>query len=239
MIKNKVELIQLASYIRPEVKETASKEWVLYGQNNDFYDVIIDGYNNSPTNAAIIDSYSQMTYGLGLNIEQTIISKNDLRNATKDFVMFNECAFEVVYQKKKVVAMYHVPKQKIAPEKHTDGEIKGYYFCEDWQNTTKNVPQRFDAFGFGDKTKNEIVVFKDYQVGKFYYSDPTYLSAIPYIQLEQELANYYINHVKNGLSAGFIINMNGGMPSSEEQKGQIARAIKRIFCEQFPIIGTN
>ena len=227
MIKNNVEVIQLSSYIRPEVKETASKEWVLYGQNNDFYDVIIDGYNNSPTNAAIIDSYSQMTYGLGLNIQQNIISKNDLRNAVKDFVIFNECAFEVVYDKKKnVVAMYHIPKQKVAPEKHTDGEIKGYYFCEDWNNVTKFSPVRFDAFGFGDKKNNEIVVFKDYQVGKFYYSDPVYLSAIPYIQLETELANYYINHVKNGLSAGFIINMNGGMPESEEQKDKISRAIK-------------
>lgn len=227
MIKNNVEVIQLSSYIRPEIKETQSKEWVLYGNNNDFYDVIIDGYNNSPTNAAIIDSYSLMTYGLGLNIEQNIVSKNDLRNAVKDFVMFNECAFEVVYDKKKnVVALYHVPKQKVAPEKHTEGDIRGYYYCEDWTNVTKFIPKRFNAFGFGDKKENEIVVFRDYQVGKFYYSDPSYLSAIPYIQMEQELANYYINHIKNGLSAGFIINMNNGTPESEEQKDQIARAIK-------------
>lgn len=226
MIKNKVEVLQLSSYIRPEVKETTSKEWVLYGDKNGFYETIIDGYNNSPTNSAILDSYSLMAYGLGLNIEQNIVSKNDLRNAVKDFIIFNECAFEVAYVKGKVSAMYHIPKQKVAPEKQVDGEIKGYYFCENWSDVTKNVPVRFDAFGFGNKKNNEIVVFKDYQVGKFYYSDPAYLSALPYIQLEQELSNYYINHVKNGLSAGFVINMNGGQPESEEQKDQIARTIK-------------
>lgn len=226
MRKNNIEVIQLSSYIRPEIKESVTKEWVLYGDNNSFYQTIIDGYNNSPTNAAILDSYSLMAYGLGLNVEQNIISKNDLRSAVKDFIIFNECAFEIAYVKGQVSKMYHVPKQKVAPEKQEDGEIKGYYYCEDWSNVTKNPPKRFNAFGFGNKKENEIVVFKDYQVGKFYYSDPAYLSAMPYIQLEQELANYYINHIKNGLSAGFIINMNGGMPESEEQKDLISRAIK-------------
>ena len=39
-------------------KKALLKAWILNGEKNSFYKEIIDGYNNSPTNAAIISSYS-------------------------------------------------------------------------------------------------------------------------------------------------------------------------------------
>ena len=74
-----IEVFKLAEYVRPTIKENFIRKWVLNGVKNSFYQEIIDGYNNSPTNAAIISSYSLMTYGLGLNQQQNIISKSDLR----------------------------------------------------------------------------------------------------------------------------------------------------------------
>ena len=52
------------------------------------------------------------------------------------------------------------------------------------------------------------------------------MAALPYIQLENELSNYFVNHVKNGFSAGHVINMNMQEPD-DEMKGKIVADIKR------------
>jgi hypothetical protein len=218
-------VLQMASYVRPEIKESTYKEWVLNGDNNEFYQYIIDRYNGSPTNSAILDSYTRMTYGLGLNIDIPLFSKNEVRKIVKDFCLFGEASFELMYQKNKPVKAIHVPKQMVAPEKADDkGNITGYYYCYDWNKITTYEPKRFDAFKYGKgANRSEIVVIKDYQVGQFYFSNPAYLSAMPYAELEEEIANFFINHVKNKFMVSTIINVNNGIPESEEERKQIAR----------------
>ena len=221
-----IEVIRLAEYQRPTIKESIYQSWILNGDKNSFYKEIIDGYNNSPTNAAIISSYSLMTYGLGLNQQQNIISKSDLRKVCADLNLFGEASVEIQYKNKKAVKIYHVAKNKVVPSKQIDGEIKSWWYCEDWSQPRKYQPIEFDAFGFGNKSKNEIHVIRDYAFGQFYFANPQYLAALPYIQLENELSNYFVNHVKNGFSAGHVINMNMQEPN-DEMKGKIVADIKR------------
>ena len=221
-----IEIFKLAEYVRPTIKENFIQKWVLNGVKNSFYQEIIDGYNNSPTNAAIISSYSLMTYGLGLNQQQNIISKYDLRKVCADLNLFGEASVEIQYKNKKAVKIYHVPKNKIVPSKQIDGEIKSWWYCEDWSQQRKYQPIEFEAFGFGKKTNNEIHVIRDYAFGQFYFANPQYLAALPYIQLENELSNYFVNHVKNGFSAGHVINMNMQEPD-DEMKAKIVADIKR------------
>ena len=49
----KLQIINLSNYIRPEIREVSGKKWVLNGDKNSFYQIIIDAYNGSPTNSAI------------------------------------------------------------------------------------------------------------------------------------------------------------------------------------------
>ena len=221
-----IEVIKLAEYQRLTIKESIYQSWILNGDKNSFYKEIIDGYNNSPTNAAIISSYSLMTYGLGLNQQQNLISKSDLRKVCADLNLFGEASVEIQYKNKKAVKIYHVPKNKVVPSKQIDGEIRSWWYCEDWSQPRKYTPIEFDAFRFGNKSKNEIHVIRDYAFGQFYFANPNYLAALPYIQLENELSNYFVNHVKNGFSAGHVINMNMQEPD-DEMKGKIVADIKR------------
>ena len=221
-----IEVFKLSEYVRPTIKESSYEKWVLNGVKNSFYQEIIDGYNNSPTNAAIISSYSLMTYGLGLNQQQNIISKSDLRKVCADLNLFGEASVEIQYKNKKAVKIYHVPKNKVVPSKQIDGEIRSWWYCEDWSQSRKYQPIEFEAFGFGKKINNEIHVIRDYAFGQFYFANPQYLAALPYIQLENELSNYFVNHVKNGFSAGHVINMNMQEPD-DEMKGKIVADIKR------------
>jgi len=236
-----LEIIQLSNYIRPEVKEVMSKEYVLNGDKNSFYQYIIDRYNGSPTNRAIIDSYSQFIYGKGLTSKQMntkpvqyamigqILSKKNLKNVCQDYYLFGESSMELIYEKGTLKQILHIPKNQIVPNKMNDkGDIENYWYSLDFNNTRKYPPLQIPKFDNKDKKKNGsyIYIISNYQVGKTYFSDPSYLAALPYAELEEEIANYCINHIKNGLSFGHIFNMNNGEPESPEVKRKILAEIK-------------
>jgi hypothetical protein len=237
----KLQIINLSNYIRPEIKEVSGKKWVLNGDKNSFYQVIIDAYNGSPTNSAIIDSYAQFIYGKGLTSKDkarkpsewaaiiSLVSKKDLRKICKDFEMFGEASLEVKYLNGKIQRCFHVAKQRIAPEvANEEGDITGYYYSYDFANVNKYKPERMDAFGFGDGMgeRSEIYIIRDYQVGQFYYSNPSYVSGISWAKMEEEISNYSINHIQKGLSFGHIINMNAGVQESIETIQENTRQIR-------------
>jgi hypothetical protein len=233
--------IQLSNYIRPEIKEVQGKKWVLNGRNNEFYKTIIDAYNGSTTNSAIIDSYANFIYGKGIDSNEkltkpkewsalnTIFDKKELRKICKDFEMFGEASVEVKYLNNEVKKVYHIAKERVAPEvANEDGDITGYWYSYDFSNVQKYKPERYDAFGFGSGggERSEIYIIKDYQVGQFYYSNPSYVSGLSWAKFEEEFQNYCIKHIQNGLSFGYIINMNAGVQASEIEIMETTRRIR-------------
>jgi hypothetical protein len=228
-MQSNIKVVQLASYVRPEIREESGRKWVLNGVNNKFFNYVIDRYNGSPTNRAIIDSYNQMAFGFGLKDENIyqIISKKELKKVLKDYVLFGMAYFELTYKNGKVVKIFHTPAEKLAPSKaNENGDIDSYWYSYDWDNLNKYRPKQIDAYKFGKgSAKTEIFCIKDYEVGQFYFSNPSYLSGLPYAELEEEIANYCINHIKNGLSFGHVININSGKPESEEQLHEMSKGI--------------
>jgi hypothetical protein len=233
--------LQLSNYIRPEIKEVQGKKWVLNGRNNEFYKTIIDAYNGSTTNSAIIDSYANFIYGKGIDSNEkltkpkewsalnTIFDKKELRKICKDFEMFGEASVEVKYLNNEVRKVYHIAKERVAPEvANEDGDITGYWYSYDFSNVQKYKPERYDAFGFGSGggERSEIYIIRDYQVGQFYYSNPSYVSGLSWAKFEEEFQNYCIKHIQNGLSFGYIINMNAGVQASEIEIMESTRRIR-------------
>jgi hypothetical protein len=230
-----LEILQLSNYVRPEIKESASKDFVLNGDKNSFYQEIIDRYNGSATNRAIIDAYAQYIYGKGLTSNQKstkaiqfadilrILSKKDLKNVCQDYSLFGEASIEIIFKGGNVMQIKHTPKNCIVPNKMDEnGDVKSYWYSRDFAQPRKYEPLPIPAFGF-DTIKNgsAIYIISDYQVGKTYFSDPTYLSGMPYAVFEEEYSNFVVNHIKNGLSFGHIINFNDGADKTEEQKKAI------------------
>ena len=82
-MKENIVLLTLGNYVRPKIVENKSRNWVLNGKNNSFYQYIIDRYNGSPTNAAIINSYVDLIYGKGLRAKNA-----NTPQGLKDWVKF-------------------------------------------------------------------------------------------------------------------------------------------------------
>lgn len=233
-------IIQLSSHQSPIFKPTKEKNWMLNGKQNEGYDYVIDRYKYSPTNSAIIDSYANYIYGKGLtskySAEQasqwakvlTIINKDELKKICQDFALFEEASVEIILGKSgsDVVQINHLPKEKVMPSVvDENGEIKSYWYSYDWKDIKKYAPEEIPAFFVGTKDKKSVHVIKKYSISDFYFTRPSYFSGLNYAELEEEISIYCVNHIKNGLSAGHIINFNDGEPD-KEVKDAIERNVK-------------
>ena len=230
-------VIELSAYTSPVVTEDKRNDWVNYGEDNNYFQFLIDRYSNSATHSAVVNNISRLIYGKGLSALDaskkpndyaqmlTLFAANDLRRVIQDLYLLGQGAFQVHYDKghKNVVKVYHIPVQLLRPEKcDKDGNIVGYYYSDNWEDPKKFVPKRFDAFGEG-KSEIEILMIQPYSVGAKYFSRVDYQGALEYTVLEEKISEYLINEVSNGFSPTTIVNFNNGTPT-DEQKDEIARA---------------
>ena len=228
-----IHIVNLSSYTTPEIKEYNNREWVSYGEDNDYFQFLIDRYNGSPTNNAIINGISELIYGKGLDASdsgrkpdayaqmKSLFKKDDLRKATSDFKMMGQCAFQVIYSQdhQTINEVYHMPIETLRAEKcNDDGEIEAYYYAKSWSdvNANKETPTRIPAFGFSNEGI-EVLYIKPYRAGFYYYSPVDYQGGLQYCELEEEVANYHLNNIKNGMSPSMLINFNNGVPTEEER----------------------
>ena len=62
-IGNRISVIELSSYVKPEIVESYTEnKFISFGVNNSYYDYLADCYNTSPTNRAICNSIAGMIY---------------------------------------------------------------------------------------------------------------------------------------------------------------------------------
>jgi hypothetical protein len=231
-------IIELSAYTSPVVTEDKRNDWVNYGEDNNYFQFLIDRYSNSATHSAVVNNISRLIYGKGLSALDaskkpndyaqmlTLFTANDLRRVIQDLYLLGQGAFQVHYDKghKNVVKVYHIPVQLLRPEKcDKDGNIVGYYYSDNWEDPKKFVPKRFDAFGEG-KSEIEILMIQPYSVGAKYFSRVDYQGALEYTVLEEKISEYLINEVSNGFSPTTIVNFNNSIPS-DEQKDEIARSV--------------
>ena len=224
-------IVNLASYNRPKISEDKNRDWVEYGEDNDYYSYLIDLYTESTTNNAIINGITNMIYGKGLDAldnsskpdeyasMRSIFHDSCLRKVTLDLKLLGEGAFQVLYKKGQVVRAEHFPRQTLRAEKcNDDGEIEAYYYHNNWKEVKRSdKPKRIAAFGFGNGNEPEIKIVKKYVSGYDYYCPVDYQGGLAYAELESEIADYLINDVQNGFSGTKVVNFNNGIPDREKQ----------------------
>ncbi len=230
---NDLRVVNLSTYTSPQIVEKSNKEWVSYGADNNYFAYLIDRYNGSPTNNAIINGVSEMIYGKGLDAlnsnkkpEQyakmmSLFHKDCVRKLCYDLKLMGQCSMQVIYSKdrKTVAQVEHIPVENLRAEKCNDkGEIEAYYYSDDWSKVKKaDDCTRIPAFGYS--TENiEIVYVKPYRAGYKYYSSPDYQGGLQYAELEEEISNYHLNNILNGLAPSMLINFNNGTPNAEERQ---------------------
>jgi hypothetical protein len=224
------------------------KDWVQYGDDNNYFQYLIDRYNGSPTNNALINGVVDFVYGKGLDATDSarkpseyaamrgLFSKDCVKKLVADYKMMGQCAIQVIYSQdhNTIVEIEHIPIETLRAEKcNEEGEVEGYYYAKSWEEVAsrREQPVRIPAFGTS-REGLEVLYIKPYRAGFYYYSPVDYQGGLPYAELEEEIANFHINNIQNGLNPSMLINFNNGVPSEEERR-QIEMQIANKFS------GTN
>jgi len=244
-MKNKSDLsiVNLSTYTSPQVKEVRGKDFIEYGEDNNYFQYLIDRYNGSPTNNAIINGVSEMIYGKGLDATnsnkkpneyaqmKSLFNNDCTRKLCYDLKLMGQCAVQVIYSKdrSKIVQLEHMPIETLRAEKCNDkGQIEGYYYFSDWSKYKRgNELKRIPAFGTS-KEGLEIMYIKPYRAGFKYYSPVDYQGGTQYAELEEEISNFHLNNILNGLAPSMLINFNNGTPDPEQRE-----MIERRIYEKF------
>ena len=230
---NDLRIVNLSTYTSPKIKEVKNKDWVSYGEDNNYFQYLIDRYNGSPTNNAVINGISAMIFGKGLDATDSnkkpeqyaqmisLFNNDCVRKLAYDLKLMGQCAIQVIYSKdrKKIAQLEHMPVETIRAEKaNNEGEIEAYYYFKDWATIKPNdKPLRIPAFGTSNESI-EILYVKPYRAGFYYYSPVDYQGGLQYAELEEEISNFHLNNILNGMSPSMLINFNNGTPNAEERE---------------------
>jgi hypothetical protein len=229
--KSDIHILNLNSYEAPRVYEERNQDFVSIGDNNDYYQYVIDRYIGSTTNHAILNGVTNFVYGHGLDATdssekpeqyaqmRSLLKNKDLFRVVQDFVILGEGAFQVTYNtERKISKLTYFPRQTLRAEKCNDkGEIDAYYYHADWKEYRNGDKlKRIPVFDTSNEL-NEIFIVKKYVVGFHYYSLPSYSASMPYALLEEQISEYLINETQNGFSGTKVVNFNNGVPDKEKQ----------------------
>ncbi len=225
--------VNLSTYTSPEIKEVSGKDYIEYGADNNYFQYLIDRYNGSPTNNAAINGISQAIYGKGLNATNSsqkpneyaqmvsLFKKDVVRKLCYDLKLMGQCAVQIIYSKdrKTIAQLEHIPVETLRAEKcNEDGDVPAYYYFKDWANIKRSdEPLRIPAFGMS-RENIEILYIQPYKAGFYYYSPVDYQGGLQYAELEEEVSNYHLNNILNGLAPSMLINFNNGTPNQQERK---------------------
>jgi hypothetical protein len=230
---NELRVLNLSTYTSPKIVENKTDNFVAYGDDNNYFQFLIDRYNGSATNNAIINGMSEMIFGKGLDATDssrkpeayakmiTLFHDDCVRRLASDLKLMGNCAMQVIYSKdrKSIARVEHIPVETLRAEKCNEkGEIEAYYMHPDWSSYKKSdKPLRIEAFGYGN-APIQIYYIKPYKAGFKYYSPVDYQGGLQYAELEEEISNYHLNNIMNGLAPSMLINFNNGTPDPEQRQ---------------------
>jgi hypothetical protein len=231
----------------PEFKEARGKDWIMFGEKNDYPDYLLSLFNRSAKHNAIITGKSHYIKGNGftwergqLTPEQQINLETWLKNINPydtvndllfkvavDYEVFNGFALQVIPNKigTGISEIHHLDFSKLRIHKDKNKIL----YSRDWTKSR----QSFQDTGllclepFNPKTYSGIVYFKSYRPGTNVYPLPEYIGCISYIETDAEISNFHLNNIKNGFSGGTLISFNNGVPETDEQQRAIENKMKK------------
>lgn len=230
----------------PITKVNTSYNFVQWGKNNNFPELLLDLYNNSPVHHSAIDFEVQAVVGDGIDAEAMKLDNTQLyanyyqswdailRNITLDYFIFGCFALQIIKNRdNKTYSFYHFPMDKVRmTEFDEDGVITKYAISKDWNNLSQNSPMFIDAFDFRDESVLKqgtpyLYVYHSYSPTQDYYSSPQYQAAIQAIQADVQYCEYDLKTVTNNFTPAGMIVMNS--VETDEEKREVVQNIERMF----------
>ena len=255
-MKERLININLTNEVQPKSIEVNGADWIGYGDGeykNNYPQYLIDLYNNSATNSAIINATASMIAGEDFivedsdNLEQYVALKKFLAavNGTESaHELFVKLSFDLKLQgayainviwskdKTKIAELHHVPVEQVRiGVPNEDGKVPCYYLSTDWTQYRKKeyAPKHIAPFNMMDRSEGSQLLYSGlYSPAMELYHTPDYVASTNWIQIDNLTSDFHLNNITNGFSGSYFINFANGVPTREERV-QIERQIAKKF----------
>jgi hypothetical protein len=229
----------LSTYTIPVFEKDKNKDYVNYGEDNNYPAYLVDLFNRSAKHNAILTAKQKYTYGRGLKIKEGLVTDqaikaqaflvrpntfetlSDIFNKTVlDKRLYGGYALQIVWSKLsgKVAQVYHMDFAKI----RSNVDNTSFYYSDNWADYRPKVVE-YDAFNPEKREGVQILYYREYRPNLSTYPLPDYIGAIPYIESDVEVANFHRANLQNNFFFGGILNFNNGIPTDEEQRALVRR----------------
>jgi hypothetical protein len=227
----------------PTFTEAGRKDWINFGDDNLYPQYLVSLMDSSSKHNAIIKRKTDMSAGNGW--EETTGNATFIKNEfgkenlnkiayknSYDLNLYGGYSLLITWSKdrKSIARIQYLDFSKVRIAKEIDEKgdaerykrqeegVEFYYISSNWGNTRSSKPELVQ--GFSEKYNDvatQVVYVKEYRPGVEYYTLPGYISAIDWIQLDKEIANFHLNGALNGFTPSMAINFKTGIPTAEEQ----------------------
>ncbi len=241
--------VKMSKFQPSDIKPSFNLMYLNNGVNNCIYDRYRNAYNDSPTNASIINAFVNYMFGEGLinasedhataeelTVNQAKLSKyisqEDALLMSQDYKLYGGFACQVIYSYMKVpLRIEYIPIYKLAISfKQGTNEVDGYWFSWDWTNNFKYRPVLYPKFTGAYKDNDLEILVVRRPTAEPFFPIPDYFSGIPWAEVEGELANTGKSHFKNIFGAMTVINYNNGKMATVDLAKSEAKRIRDNYC---------
>ena len=228
------------------VTRDSAQGWVKFGIKNNYPQLMLDLYQNSPTHHAAINFGVQCIVGEGVDYEAMGLDGTQIfpnyqyswdtliRNIALDYMLYGSYGIQIIKNKdNKTFSFYHIPYEKLRCSPYDeDGVITSWWICNDWSAIGQNPPIQIEAIDMRDDSvikqgRPYIYVFKNYDPTMTYYQSPSYAAGIKAIQSELEYCNYDLKNIVNSFTPAGVLTLPE--VETQEEREAIIGDITRMF----------
>lgn len=226
----------------PAIQEKKGKDWIDFGSNNLYPDLLIELFNNSAMHHTSIEAKVDAVTGEGFRYfgDEIINSKGEtmdevFEKVATDYVLFGGYSLNVIWSRdgSTIAECYHLPFNNVrSGVMNEDEDVDHYYYSTNWAQFRKYKPVAYKSYSPTDNKgddANQIYYCFDYTVGNFYYPLPSYVGAINDIDTDARVSRFHRSNLQQGLAPSMMLTFKNGIPTADEQ-ANIWRDIERTFA---------
>jgi hypothetical protein len=218
---------------QPKFEEKKGRNYVEFGDRNNYSNYLISLYGESPKHGAIIKGKVNYIFGKGFeDVEKKANSKGEtynqiLKRAILDDELHGGFYLQVLWNALGNIAeVYHIEFQKVRASK----DLRKFYIKDDWNlSDFKEKAREYPAFNMNDNTGVQILFVKQYNPKSDVYPLPSYFQGLNYIESDIQVSRHILGNAKHNFVATKLINFNNGLPQDEEQE-EVERDLKNKFA---------